>query len=1093
MRSFGAQVCVALCLLLAIHSGMVDAQTPKPKPPAKPQAQAPKPAPQQQGAAIDDRRWNHLADQAEDNLAKGSFAAAETAGHELLDEANKIFPPEHLNIAASHSILGSVYFKQGRYADAEARFQQALNIYETRAGLEAPQTASALNNLALVLEKTGDFRNAESLLQRSLAILRKLRGVDHADTATTMSNLGRVLDAQGKFGDSANIVAGAGSDNNADKNASANAGPNTEKSAQANSAIDDPQVLSNRANDLASKGQFGEAESLQLRVVQIHEKVVGAEHALTATSVSNLGNVFYMQGKFAEAERVHRRALAIRIKVLGPSHPDTAISMNNLANVLFEQGKDEQLSPSEQRSRARDQIRVFTETEDLYRRALAIQEASLGGEHPSIGATLNNLGALLDQGGRQTEAEPLQRRALAVLEKGLGVLHPDTAATLTSLAVSLDRQGKIVEAETIYRRAVETSLSAANPRSLLLNASRLGFALAKRGRIRDALPFYLNAIDALDSLYVRTRGLSEETRAAFLGQFGNIYLETIKVLLQLHRTFPKDGYDRKVLEIASRNQSRVFTELMRQADVGRFSSEPEFVRLRDQRQTLQDRIDVLGQAIVTVPMGQVQSDARRADLKVQFDRSTSELKVVESELLKSYPRFMELTNPKPVTVDDLQQRLLRDGEMLLTYVLLPLETVIFGVTKDRLKMVVAPVKREDIATRIYSVRRVIEKVAEGESVLFLREVDPAVLFGLHRDLIAPMADIMAGRTKIIVVADGPLQTIPLEFLVRQYGGAEEKAFRAAWQSSDGSSARPYLAEYAPLDYLGKSHRFAYLPSLSTLTSQRLYPKAHVTPKRELIAFADPIFNAMPGKPLSASTLAVLDIMGGSVPRGRDGQPFILPLKETAEEAREIASILGGESDLYIGENAQESMAKRGDLKSARFVLFATHGFLGGEYLPPVEAPAEPGTNVVVRAAQNSKAQPALALTLAGDLKGEDGMLTMKEVIEDVELNADLVALSACNTAGETAQANNGEGFAGLTRAFMYAGAKSLLVSHWSVDSLSTQALMTGTFRNVKSGRSALDSMSDAQRVLQSARYTSGQYHFSRGHPFFWAPFVYVGD
>src|ERR1019366_9108337 len=95
------------------------------------------------------------------------------------------------------------------------------------------------------------------------------------------------------------------------------------------------------------------------------------------------------------------------------------------------------------------------------------------------------------------------------------------------------------------------------------------------------------------------------------------------------------------------------------------------------------------------------------------------------------------------------------------------------------------------------------------------------------------------------------------------------------------------------------------------------------------------------------------------------------------------------------------------------------------------------------------AQPSLALTLVGDLHGEDGILTMKEVIEDVELNADLVALSACNTAGETAQANNGEGFAGLTRAFMFAGAKSLLVSHWSVDSRSTEALMTSTFRNIK--------------------------------------------
>ena len=1062
---------LGMALLLAL--GTVEAQTQsqsrtaRPKPAAKPAAQAPRPAAQAAPAqAVDDRRWNDLVDQAEDNLAKGSYAAAEAAGRELLEEANRIFPADHANTAASHSVLGSVYFRQGRYPDAEARFRQALNIYENRVGPEAAQTASALNNLALVLEKTGDYRGAELLLQRSLAILRKLLGPDHADTATTMSNLGRVLDAQGKFGASASIAADAG---------------------------DDPQALAARASDLAAKGQYREAESLQQRVVQIHEKAVGAEHALTATSISNLGNVLYLQGKFADAEQVHRRALAIRTKVLGAGHPDTATSLNNLANVLFEQGKDEQLAPSEQRARARDQIRVFTETEGLYRRALAIQETALGAEHPAIAATLNNLGALLDQGGRHSEAEPLQRRALAVLEKGLGPLHPDTAATLTTLAVSLDRQGKLVEAESTYRRAVETSRNAGNPRSLLLNASRLGFALAKRGRNREALPFYRDAIDSLDFLYVRTRGLSEETRAVFMGQFGNIYLETIKLLLQLHRANPNEGFDRQILEIASRNQSRIFTELMRQADVGRFSSEPAFITLRDRRQALQDRIDGLRQAIVTIPLAQAQTEVRRTDLTGQLEGSTRELAIIERELLKRYPRFMELTNPKPVTVDDLQKSLLRDGEMLLTYVLLPLETVIFAVTRDRLKMVVAPVKREDIATRIYSVRRSIEKVASGESVLFLREVDPAVLNGLYRELIAPVADIMAGRSKIIVVADGPLQTIPLEFLVRQYGAAEEKAFRAARQGSDGSADRPFLAEYAPLDYLGKSFRFAYLPSLSTLTSQRLYPKIQTESKRQLIAFADPIFNPVVGKLISANTLAVLEAMGGSVPRGRDGRPNIPALKETAVEAREIATILGGASDLYLGDNAQESMAKRGDLKAARFVLFATHGFLGGEYLPPMEAPVEPGTNVVLRAPQKSKSQPALALTLVGDLKGEDGMLTMKEVIEDVELNADLVALSACNTAGETAQANNGEGFAGLTRAFMYAGAKSLLVSHWSVDSLSTQALMTATFRNVKAGEPALNAMSDAQRGLLSARYTSGQYHFSRGHPFFWAAFVFVGD
>ncbi|MBM3347309.1 MAG: CHAT domain-containing protein, partial [Betaproteobacteria bacterium] len=125
--------------------------------------------------------------------------------------------------------------------------------------------------------------------------------------------------------------------------------------------------------------------------------------------------------------------------------------------------------------------------------------------------------------------------------------------------------------------------------------------------------------------------------------------------------------------------------------------------------------------------------------------------------------------------------------------------------------------------------------------------------------------------------------------------------------------------------------------------------------------------------------------------------------------------------------------------------------------------------------------------------GEDGLLTMKGVIEDVELNGDVVALSACNTAGETAQANNGEGFAGLTRAFMYAGARSLIVSHWSVDSLSTQALMTQIFGNIRKGAETLPAMSEAQRGMLGSTYAAGQFHISRSHPFFWAPFVYVGD
>src|SRR4029078_4924507 len=134
---------------------------------------------------------------------------------------------------------------------------------------------------------------------------------------------------------------------------------------------------------------------------------------------------------------------------------------------------------------------------------------------------------------------------LETMEKVFGEQHPDTAAVLTSLALALDKQGKSDEAQETYRRAIAVSRRTGNPRSLLINTSSLGYALAKRGRYREALPYYKEAVETVDFLYSQTRGYSEETRASFLQQFSAIYRETIRILLQLYRQHPEAGYDRE--------------------------------------------------------------------------------------------------------------------------------------------------------------------------------------------------------------------------------------------------------------------------------------------------------------------------------------------------------------------------------------------------------------------------------------------------------------------------------------------------------------------------------------------------------------------
>jgi hypothetical protein len=347
-------------------------------------------------------------------------------------------------------------------------------------------------------------------------------------------------------------------------------------------------------------------------------------------------------------------------------------------------------------------------------------------------------------------------------------------------------------------------------------------------------------------------------------------------------------------------------------------------------------------------------------------------------------------------------------------------------------MAVSPIKREEIARRVYGIRRSIDKVAAGDSVLFLREIEPQTLFGLYRDLILPVADVLAGRAKVIADPDGPLHTVPLEFLVTRFAQADERAFRSTRSASDGSKDRPFLSEYSPLEFRQVAPVCLSAESYPTRAPLSEGPgQTQPSPSRLRIP------NSTRCREFSTATRGA-DAPGGNAEKATGTPEIIRPRARRRGGDRENP---GGESELYFGEGAG-TPAKIATGARASCCSRPTGSSAGNFSCDPNAGPAR---HVLLRG------QLVLAMTLVGDLKGEDGMLTMKEVIEDVELNADLVALSACNTAGETAQANNGEGFAGLTRAFMFAGARALLVSHWSVDSLSTQALMTAMFRNVKSG------------------------------------------
>jgi CHAT domain-containing protein len=175
-----------------------------------------------------------------------------------------------------------------------------------------------------------------------------------------------------------------------------------------------------------------------------------------------------------------------------------------------------------------------------------------------------------------------------------------------------------------------------------------------------------------------------------------------------------------------------------------------------------------------------------------------------------------------------------------------------------------------------------------------------------------------------------------------------------------------------------------------------------------------------------------------------------------------------ESDIHLGADATETAVKSTDLSPYRVVYFATHGLVAGEL--------------------KGLAEPALVLSLpreATDL--DDGLLTASEVAQ-LNLNADWVVLSACNTAA--GDKPGAEALSGLARAFFYAGARALLVSHWPVDSEAATRLATTTFEALR--KDPTIGRAEALRRAMLAYMTDASNPWN-AYPDYWAPFSVVGE
>jgi CHAT domain-containing protein/Flp pilus assembly protein TadD len=967
--------------------------------------------------------------------SQGRYADAEPLYQRSLAIREKALGRDHPNVATSLNNLAFLYDIQGRYADAEPLYQRSLVIREKALGREHPDVAQSLNNLAALYWSQGRYPDAEPLFQRSLAIWEKALGRDHPDVATALNNLALLYDNQGRYAD---------------------AEPLYQRSlAIREKALgrDHPNValpLNNLALLYDNQGRYADAEPLYQRSLAIYEKALGRDHPDVARSLNNLAELYRNQGRYADAEPLYQRALAIWEKALGRDHPNVALPLNNLAALYNSQGRYADAEPLYQRSLAIREKALgpnhpdvatalhnlarlykshdrYADAERLYQRSLAIRENKLDRDHRLIAASLNSLAELYRSQGRYADAEPLYRRALAIDEKALGRDHPDVATLLSGLAALYRNQRRYADAEPLYQRAL-----AIYEKALGRDHPNIATALSNLAGLYNQQARYA------DALPIIKRTQSQGTASKFVA-LPVLLASPAQNLISATQAMA-DSY-----EIVQRASSSAAANAVSKLAARFAAGSGELAQLVRQDQDLTAEAENLDKAVLAfVSKPPVQrSAAAEDDIRKRIETVKTERAGLQQIFNEHFPDYVALSKPQPLSLQE-TQALLANDEALLVFDF-GAKSYAWIITTTDADWTELTVSATDLDVQVKILRAFLTDPRQ--------RFGPQLSFSIYQTTFGAFAEKIASKQRLSIVTNGALTSLPPHLLITK---------------------NPSGKNLKEVDWLIRSHAVTTLPSVASLKMLRGGSQASSAGK-PMIAFADPVFSKA-AREQEQKRLAMRSITsfyrGIEIDVAAIGE-YLPQLPGTRREVQQIAAELKVNSeDIRLGLAATKAAVKQAKLDQYRIVYFATHGLVAGD----------------LELFAKSKAEPALALTIPDELNEfDDGLLTASEIAQ-LKLDADWAVLSACNTAAEDKP--GAEALSGLARAFFYAGARSLVVSHWSVSDEATTRLMIGTFR----ASSRDPALSHAEALRQSMlAMIDGAKSDVEADPRLWAPFVVVGE
>ena len=843
-------------------------------------------------------------------------------------------------------------------------------------------------------------------------------------------------------------------------------------------------VIEIKGQYLAGINQYEEAEALLKRAIELKEQVWGLNNAHIIGSLQMLTQIYLRQHRLQEAYYAVGRAYNLAFQLRGKDPVFFATIEDTLGYVFLEFG---QAAKAEERfldvraivAAAGDRAATALVDDHLaltylyllqYEKArqfaaesLAIVRRLSAADSPQAVTAELNLAVIDTEGGIQLEeAEQALRHVLSFYEAKFGREDPDTAKVHNNLGwLELKRQ-RPREAAAWFRQSLGMYEKARRAQAFALSSQEAPGGVAERETARTIRGF-LEAAAQLSGPANDQEFASEAFRAA---QWAHIS----DAAIALNKTYARLAAGNDRLASLIRDQQdlssqwrKLDAELMAARTVHSAQRNPALeARMRSEKEAIAQRVAEIGQTVI-----------------------------------RDFPKFASVANPEPVTVADAQKNL-APNEALVQFVFFGNPTVndrngygsfVFAVTQKEVRFFKLALDPAGLLREVQALRCGLDQAAwDGPSCQELTgqnysendrgagvppPFDHARAYNLYRALFGQIKDFVKEKS-LLIEPSGALTQLPFQVLIAE-----------APTSGDNRTAA----------WLIRQHALTVLPAASALVARQAARPSEAT--QPMTGFGNPLLDGDPSSPddraraeLARQRQHCQDAGGqglasaGKPPRGMGRPPmrggladvsFIrrqAPLPETADELCAVAREVGaGADDIHLGAHDAESEVKRlsesGQLARYRIIHFATHGALAGQ----VRGNEEPGLLLTPPAAASAE---------------DDGFLTATEIAA-LRLDADWVILSACNTAAGGAQ--DDEAFSGLARAFLYAQARALLVSHWEVDSQATVQLVTGAIGRLAANKSI--GRAEAMRQSMLALIDNGARR--DGHPSIWAPFVVVGE